>query len=90
MTAIIDRITRIGEILNSMNLRKDWHKIVYTAIMCYIQFAFGITCTSVGPCLVDLKNIFHQKDMRLVLYYSSINSIGYIIGSLCKYFYYFD
>ncbi|XP_054163362.1 sodium-dependent glucose transporter 1-like, partial [Oppia nitens] len=55
---------------------------MYTIIMCYIQFAFGITCTSVGPCLVDLKNIFKQKDMQIVFLYNSINSVGYIIGSL--------
>ena len=84
MTAILEKMDRIRLLMLAVKHRQSWHAIVYTIIMCYIQVAFGITCTSIGPTLVDLKNKFKQKDMRVVLYYNSINCIGYIIGSLGK------
>ncbi|CAG2100448.1 unnamed protein product [Medioppia subpectinata] len=49
----------------------------------YLPFAFGITCTSVGPCLVDLKNLFKQKDVKVSIL-SDISLEVFVSGFVYK------
>lgn len=44
----------------------------------------GIICTTLSPALVDLKHVFNVDLKKISIYYT-VNSFGYICGSLCKF-----